>query len=199
MQESGISFGVVEKGKTVVLTFQQSDDWTPSTFDVIDPATGLAVIEDEALVQYTGQLDDLMWFASIDTDLEDTNGDLFTAGKTYAVRVRGWQTEANTAPDQITGNLTVLPGLGDKLTRILGMLGENVMLDVFTYDNAAGNITGYRMRVFEDATSAEAATKDATGFEPGEIAQFDVTQTHDFPRSLRTMHLSVLENKTTPE
>ena len=78
--------------------------------------------------------------------------------------------------------------------KVLGLLGENLLLDSFGYD-AAGNITNLRVRVFDSNTNALAATADITDVpETGEVAIYDVTQTHNLPRNVRSSHLSVLSS-----
>lgn len=80
-----------------------------------------------------------------------------------------------------------------RLKRALGLLGENLVLDQFEYDDA-GNIEALRMRIFENATSAEAATEDITGaLEDGEIARYTISQTTDLPKNLRSFHLSSID------
>lgn len=79
-----------------------------------------------------------------------------------------------------------------RLKRALGLLGENLVIDNFSYDDAS-NISGYRMRIFETEAQALTATEDITGMESGEIVQYTVSQTHDQDRNLRELHRSSID------
>lgn len=81
-----------------------------------------------------------------------------------------------------------------RLRRLLSLLGENTLLDNFSYDNA-GNITGLRVRCFDSAANASNATVDVTDAENGEEVTLVVTQTHDLPRNVRSSHLSVASSE----
>ena len=98
--------------------------------------------------------------------------------------------------------------------RLLALQGENLLLDKFTYDTA-GNITGLRMRLFEDSGNAQSATADIDDSslpEPGEMVDestsetaryYKVEQTNELPRNIRTSHISYastdFEDATTTE
>ena len=83
--------------------------------------------------------------------------------------------------------------LQEMLERVKGLLGENLAIDQYEHDDA-GNIESYRMRIFEDSASAEAATQDITGsLESGEIARYTVEQTIDLPKNLREFHVSSID------
>ena len=82
-----------------------------------------------------------------------------------------------------------------RLKRILGFEGENLMLDLFTYDNA-GNITSMRARIFDNNLNCTNATPDLDQTdlpEPGELWTYTITQDHNLPRNVRTMHKSVVD------
>lgn len=191
------NYGSVEFGEKLVLGFQGGDteSWKPGYYSVIDPTTGLFLIEEEPLIQYeTSPPDTDLFFVEIDTLRTDTTttGDLFAPRKHYLLVIH----EDVTDPDprdanQLRGFFYVATSVHKMLQRILGLLGENQVLDSFGYDQA-GNITNLRMRVFDNSTDAENATDGATGPETGEVAQYDIVQDHQLPRSLRSFHRSYL-------
>jgi len=65
-----------------------------------------------------------------------------------------------------------------------------MIIDDMSHDNA-GNITSMRIRGFDTTAHCTAATLDIVAYEVGENSRFDVTQTHDLPRNLRSSHKSV--------
>lgn len=78
--------------------------------------------------------------------------------------------------------------------RMLGYLAENMLQDLIIYDDA-GNMTQYRMRLFNSKTNAEAATvdiADASPLETGEWARVTVTQDINFQKNDRLSLLKVL-------
>ncbi len=82
-----------------------------------------------------------------------------------------------------------------RLKRILGFEGENLLLDLFSYDNA-GNITKMRARIFDTAANCSDATPDLDGTdtpEPGELWTYTINQAHNLPRNTRTEHKSVID------
>ena len=82
-----------------------------------------------------------------------------------------------------------------RLKRILGFEGENLLLDLFAYDNA-GNITSMRARIFDTPANCNAATSDLDPTdtpEPGELWTYTITQAHNLPRNTRTEHKSVMD------
>ena len=187
------NFGVVEFGEKLHLGFQGGDtgEWEPGYFDVINPETGVVLIERRALVQYeTAPYDPYLWFLEIDTTEDDTNGDLFTPRHHYLLNIYENVTDPEVdAVNQIRGVFYVATAQKKMLTRVLGWLGENMVIDNFTYDQP-GNITSYRVRFFDTASHAESASDGATGPEVGELAQVEIDQSHALARSLRSYHLS---------
>lgn len=66
-----------------------------------------------------------------------------------------------------------------RLQGILGYLGENLIQDLITHDQG-GNLTQYRMRLFDTKANTEAATPDivlGSPLETGEIRRVLITQT----------------------
>jgi len=87
-----------------------------------------------------------------------------------------------------------------RLKRLLGFEGENLLLDLFAYDNA-GNITSMRARLFDTAANCNSATPDLDPTdtpEPGELYTYTITQAHNLPRNTRTEHKSVLDYDGNP-
>lgn len=82
--------------------------------------------------------------------------------------------------------------------RVLAYLGENQIQDNLSKDDA-GNIIAYRLRVFTDKASADAATIDTPGgLEAGELARVDMTQTVPVDNNDRTNLKRVLTDVLTP-
>ena len=82
-----------------------------------------------------------------------------------------------------------------RLKRLLGFEGENLLLDLFAYDNA-GNITSMRARIFDTSANCNAATPDLDATDtpaPGELWTYTITQAHNLPRNTRTEHKSVMD------
>lgn len=191
------NFGSVEFGEKLVLGFQggpttdSPSDWKPGMFDVVDPETGEFLIRQSLVTQYvTAPPDPDLYFVTIDTLQEVTDGDLFAPRKQYLLNVYEDVTDPPIHTDnQLRGVFYVGTSVKAMLDRILGLLGENQVLDSFQYDQP-GNITNLRLRLFSSSTNAENATQGATGPEVGETAQYDVVQDHELPRSLRSFHRS---------
>ncbi len=191
-------FGEVEFGEKLVIGFQgeqphtgEPDDFVPGMFDVVDPRTGDVLIRQQLVTQYeTAPFDINLYFVEIDTLATSSGMDLFEPRRQYLLNIYEDVTgPLINAPEQIRGIFYVSTSIKKMLNRVLGLLGENQVLDNFTYDQA-GNITGLRMRLFDNSNDAENATQGATGPEPGETAQYDVEQDHELPRSLRSFHRS---------
>jgi hypothetical protein len=82
-----------------------------------------------------------------------------------------------------------------KLIRILGYLGENAIQDNISYDEA-GNVTQFRIRIFDSKTNANAATPDIPDLDPlqtGEYSRTTVTQSIDEAKNDRTLLRKVLD------
>ncbi len=79
-----------------------------------------------------------------------------------------------------------------RLQRIAGYLGENCVQDELTYDDA-GNLTKFRLRLFDSKVNAEDATADTVGgLETGETARVDISQTIRIDKNDRILLLKVL-------
>ncbi len=181
--------GTVEKGQ-VFYFMHREENRSAMWFDVIDPKNQNVVSADNVMTQ-SGTTDFAVggnnsWIGSIPSEGTDD----LSIGRTYWIRVKD---ETGDDP-QLTAlySFSVLPRLQWSLKRLLGLGGENMVLDNFSYDQA-GNITGLRVRLFEESQDADNATSGVTDPEPGEIASYTVTQEHEIPRNVRTFHKSIAE------
>ena len=202
----GASIGQVEHGEIFYFSISNRNDegtiipnLDPQFYDVIDNETGSPLLAD---VYLNNETDRDLWHGAIDT----SSGE-FEAGRTYGLIIKEFPVEA--PPLLLHYNFTVTHPVGSKLDwlrndienvlfprfkRLLALSGENLAIDNFTYDSA-GNITGLRIRAFENRADAVNATPDITDNEPGELATYDVVQSHDAPRNVRTWHLSTPETE----
>lgn len=213
---NGSSLGVVKHGDTFrAMLSNRADDGTaivafdPTHYDVIDPVTfdRMPSHADQVITEST-DFQDLFW---IQIDTSDVS---FSSGKTYGIVLK----EGTGEPSVFrVYNFTILPHDQDftridnqlvylrnnqenvlfpRLKRILGLGGENSLLDQFSYDSA-GNILAFRIRLFQDSVAASAATRDIDDSdlpEVGEIASYFVSQDISLPRSLRTEHRSAQDS-----
>lgn len=79
--------------------------------------------------------------------------------------------------------------------RILAYLGENLVTDLLTYDDA-GNIVTCRLRIFDTKAHAETCIFDlpiGSGLEDGELARAQIVQEIDKPTNNRTALIRTLE------
>jgi hypothetical protein len=199
----GQSIGSVEYGE--VFTFTVSNrgedglalDFTPAYFDVVDPVTGLVVLSNEVLVQYTATDITTLWFGSIDTGVQKTDQDVaWFPNRTYALIVK-----EDTTDNPITDvdpqeyhlfNFTVTGAYSVRLKRLLSLDGENVLIDKMVYDSG-NNATSMRVRVFDTRANAQAATVDISPLESGELYRYTVTQTFQTGIHLRKSHRSLID------
>ncbi len=202
---NGQSLGTVEHDTVFRFTISNRDQdgaaiagFTPSHFDVIDPESEGSVLSDQALTQTTDYAN--VFFGQIDFSASDFAGEL---DKTYGIVIKaatGEQAIFLLYSVTVTGTLGRLDYLRNdienvifpRLKRMLGLCGENMILDDFTYDNAH-NITGLRMRLFQNSSSAQLATPDLPDSdvpEVGEISTYRINQTMELPRSVRIDHTS---------
>lgn len=194
----GQSLGSVEFGQ--VLHFAVSNrsgsdgsdiaGLTPAYFDVVDPSTDSILLADQPLTKITSYD---VWTGSVDTGDIPTDQDTdFTAGRTYALVIKG-ATGSNPSAFMLF-SFTVTGAFSARLKRLLSQGGENQLLDSFSYD-AAGNCLSYRVRIFEDRDSAEAATPDITDLpEPGEVLSYTCTQSYSSGRQLRASVLTLIDD-----
>ncbi len=202
---NGQSLGTVEHGTVFRFTISNRDQngdaiagFTPSHFDVLDPETEEGVLLDQALTRTTDYAN--VFFGSIDFSAAGFATD---QDKTFGVVIKAATGEQATF---LLYNVTVSGTLGrldylrndienvvfPRLKRILGLCGENMILDDFVYDNAH-NIIGLRMRLFQNSSSAQLATPDLADSdipEVGEISTYRIDQTMELPRSVRLDHTS---------
>jgi len=188
------SLGTVEFGQ--VFSFAVSDRlttgaaaaWDPANFDVFDCRDGSLILANQTLFHET---DRDIWFGTIDTAQGATEtGEAFRRGN-YAVVVKP-DTSENPSNFALY-NFTVAGSLSNRLQRVLGLLGENMLIDNFAFDSA-GNCTGYRIRLFESRSAADGASLGITDVpEPGEIATYTATQTYSSGRRLRISLTSLID------
>lgn len=176
--------GTVEKGKTLHFMHRE-EERDELFFDVWDSKDDVMLISNSPMSN-TGQPGNNLWKGEIDSEGTDD----LVVGQTYWVRVK--DIAADDPNLSTLYSFTVLPRMEYELRRLLAMAGENMVFDNFGYDQA-GNILGMRVRLFDDASDAANATAGVTEPEPGEIANYLVTQEHDVARNTRTFHSSVLE------
>ena len=191
-------------------------------YHVIDNATTVTVLEEQFFTAPTGHWWGMM-FGSIETTGTEFNPGQYTLK--IGPRREDRQTDAYDSFDHITFSFDVdhpapdqpasltyrrLNYLHDntewilndienvvfpRLKRLLGFEGENLLLDLFAYDNA-GNITSMRARIFDSAEACQNSTPDIDSTdtpEPGELWTYTITQNHNLPRNVRTEHKSVLD------
>lgn len=188
------SLGSVELGE--VFSFALSDrlttgaaaSWDPAFFDVFDCRDGSIVMANQSLFHET---DRDIYFGQIDTAQAATEfGEAFRVA-TYAVLVKPDTSEAPATFSVY--NFTVTGAYSDRIKRVLGLLGENLVLDNMSYDTA-GNCTGFRIRLFETRALADAASVGITDVpEPGEFATYTVTQAYTSGRNTRASHVSLID------
>lgn len=170
--------GVADQGDNFYFVVREENWGDDMYYDVIDPEDGSRLVAHASMSQ-DGLPSNRYWRGTIDTD------DL-TRGKTYFVRVKDNPVE-DPQHDRLYSFTVIAP-----LKRVLGLCGENMVLDNFAYDQA-GNIVGLRIRLFDSATNASNATQGSTDPEPGEIVSYDVDQEHNAARNVRTFHSSVVD------
>ena len=81
-----------------------------------------------------------------------------------------------------------------QLQRVLGILGENMVQDLIARDTV-GNMTSYRLRVFNSKVNAEASTPDIEDGEPletGELSRITRTVSIDIAKNDRDLLIGVL-------
>jgi len=192
------SYGSVEFGQIFYFSVSNRNTdgtaiaFTPAYFDVINNVDGSVILADQVLVQPT---DLSVWRGQVDT--RDTATDQtgpFEPNRTYGIVIK-----ANTDDEPTTflhGNFTITGAYSVRLQRILGLEGENILIDSFVYDTG-NNATGFRVRIFDTPENASAATSgisEASVPEAGEIYTYTVTQTFQIGRQLRQSHLSIVRH-----
>jgi hypothetical protein len=90
------------------------------------------------------------------------------AADVTAIRARTDNLPANTS--------TELTALTTLVTRALGMLHENSVLDTCTYDQTTNNLTSARLRLYDSSTAAQNARNagDGTEYLTGMIARYSI-------------------------
>ena len=181
----------------VVVTFKDSRVVTPTLRGVQARLTGAgANIEFDAAALGAAETMDVSWEV-----VQNRQPRLATMRIVDADNVELAWDGTLVAGEKITASFDVwdIENLGDdikellfRLQRISGYLGENCMQDELTYDDA-GNLTKFRLRLFDSKVNAEAATEDTTGgLETGETARVDISQTIAIDENDRTLLLKVL-------
>lgn len=80
-----------------------------------------------------------------------------------------------------------------RMQLILGQLGANAVQDSITFDDA-GNMTTYRIRIYDTKDNAEAADldiADSEALDPGELLRIRATQDIDFAKNDRNSLIRV--------
>jgi hypothetical protein len=143
----GASLGSVEFGDIFhfCISNRASDGteltgFNPAFFDVLDNLDGNVILQDQALESTT---DRSLWrghIATRDTSTDQTGP--FEPGRTYTIVVSEGATEdPNTFMHY---NFTVTGAYSDRLKRLLGLNGENMLVDDMSYDNG-NNVTSFRV------------------------------------------------------
>jgi hypothetical protein len=181
-------FGVSNRGSDG----NEIPGFVPAYYDVIDGTDGTVILEDQPLVRYTRAI----WYGSVDTrDTQTDQAGPFEPNRSYAILVKATTTDGpETDPAQcLVFNFTVTPAYLAKIARLLGLSGENMLVDLFTYDDG-GNATSFRVRLFSSKTTAEQATLNITDVpESGEIATYTVIQTFGGGRQFRQSSLNTID------
>jgi len=176
--------GTVEKGKTLYFMHRE-ENRDAMFFDVWDSKDDVQLLGNVPMSN-SGQPGNNLWKGEIDSEGTDD----LVIGQTYWIRVK--DLAADDPNLSALYSFTVLPRLEAELRRLLAFAGENLVMDNYTYDQA-GNILTMRVRLFTNATDAANATAGVTEPEPGELADYLVTQEHNVARNIRTFHKSVTE------
>ncbi len=212
---NGQSLGSVEQGEVFYFMVSNRDasgnaidapsDWTPTYFDVLNPADGNILLEDQGFSSSTEFSS--IWHGSIDTDAAG-----LSSGRTYCIKVKEATGEAaqfmlfsfsvSARHGAVYDRLDYLRVdienvIFPRLERLLGLSGENCLLDNFDYDDAS-NITSHRIRIFRTSSDAQSATRniaDSDLPEVGEIHTYYVTQDINLPKSRRTEHRSWIDTE----
>lgn len=189
------SIGSVEFGRVFHFSVSNRDSagadhgWTPAFFDVFDNSSGALILSNQELARET---DRDLWYGAIDTGQGATDAAAEFALGTYSLVVKPSTAEAPATFAHY--NFTVTGANSARLQRILGLLGENLVLDNFGFDTA-GNCVSYRVRIFQDRFSAENASIGITDTpEPGEVMTYTVAQSYSSGRLLRASHVSLPAN-----
>jgi len=183
----GESIGVVELGEVFYFAVSnRAADGTalafvPSYFDIVDNATGDVILSNQSIASTT---DLSLWRGQIDTRSQTTDqSEPFRPNRTYSILVKSTGTEDPEA--FLHFNFSILGALSVRLKRLLALGGENLVADLYTYDNG-NNVTSYRVRIFDTRENAAQATPGITDVpETGEIATYTVTQNYSIGRQLR--------------
>jgi len=176
--------------------------------DVVRCSTGLRIVSDQALIG-VGGYSGLLHRGDIDlsaagfvpgNDYVLVVKDISGTTPTYS-EMKGFHIdyELGNRTDLILDRQTYIRNLIENVLfprtkRLLALEGENFVMDLVGTDNS-GNMTSFRMRIFDTKTNAENATKDletAALPEPGEVLDYTVTQTYD-NRGVKDLHISVLD------
>ena len=101
--------------------------------------------------------------------------DVFTELGQIETKVDGIKTKTDNLP---TNTATVLTTIGDDLKRALGMLHENSVLDLASYDTN-NNLTSGRLRLYDTkANSIAAQSASPSTYNTGKIAEYTITATY---------------------
>lgn len=197
----GQNLGSVEFGEVFyfAVSNRSSDGsalgFTPEFYDVIDNCSGDVLLSDVVLDTTT---DRSLWRGRIDTRSLETDQSIpFEPNRTYSIIVKENVTDNPLAEDPTSFGhyvFTVTGAYSVRLKRMLALDGENLIIDLFTYDSG-NNALSYRVRAFDTRASAAQATPGITDVpEVGEIATYTVTQTYAAGLQLRQSSVSLSDN-----
>lgn len=192
----GQSLGVIELGEVFYFGVSNRDSdgtalgFIPAYFDLIDNATGDAILTNQNLVSTTDQS---IWRGQIDTRSQTTDqSEPFKQNRNYSILIKSTGTEDPAA--FLHFNFSVIGAISARLKRLLGLGGENLIADLYTYDNG-NNVTSYRVRIFDTRENAAQATPGITDIpEVGEVATYTVTQNYSAGRQLRQHSTHLVDN-----
>jgi hypothetical protein len=193
----GTSIGSVEIGNVFSFTVSnRADDgdeldFNPTHYDVIDNTDGTLILQDQTFSRYNTDIP--LWFGAIDTrDIDTDQSGPFEPGRTYSILVRD---ETITDDPRFHYQFTVTTAFTGRIKRILGLSGENMIIDAFSYDSG-NNPTSFRVRLFDSRANAAQATANITDTpESGEFATYTVTQTYGTGRQLRQSSTNLIDQE----
>lgn len=204
MATSLLNFGSVALGETLQIPVRNTG-WLAGYVDVYRCDDGILVVDEQvpSLVINFSNIDVVQF--EIDTsalDSESVPAAAYRVGGTYVVVIKEVDTTYDPSTNFLLGYFTVtfnpevidekvdgmITDLHDvlaKVTRVLGLEAENIVVDTIVAD-ANGNPTSARIRLFDTGANAANATLGTEVLEVGEIARYTMAQTFNAPRRIRS-------------
>jgi hypothetical protein len=197
----GQSLGSIEFGEVFYFAISnRASDGTALTFapeyyDILDNATGDVILGDQILDTTT---DRSLWRGSVDTRSQVTDQSTpFMPNRTYSIVIKEDITDNPLVEDPLIFfhyNFTITGAYSARIKRLLGLSGENLIIDLFSYDSG-NNATSFRVRTFDTRENAAQATPGITDVpEVGEIGTYTVTQTYGVGRQLRQSSVNLIDS-----